>query len=152
MCKSKCLSWIAFTAWKEEEEKSTYSFFIQPKGAVESMTTSDMGKLLNLLFTQCQLFPSDAPAHTVTYICCRDGNKRGHVGSNKSGKSRMGRHSRKLNDFCTTRIIATVNNGTGEVSVKYISHHTNHKLGVSEYRNLQLPPSVKEDIREQFVQ
>ena len=43
-------SWIAFTAWKEEEEKSTYSFFIQPKGAVESMTTSDMGKLLNSLF------------------------------------------------------------------------------------------------------
>lgn len=73
------------------------------------------------------------------------------MGSNKSGKSRMSRHSRKLNDFCTARMIATVKDGTGEVSVKYISHHTNHELGVSEYRNLPLPPSVKEDIREQFA-
>ena len=70
---------------------------------------------------------------------------------NKSGKTRMGRHSRKLNDFCTARMIATIHNGTGEVSVKYISSHTNHELGVSEYRNLPLPPSVKENIREQFA-
>ena len=41
------------------------------------------------------------------------------------------------------RMIATVHNGTGEVS--------HHELGVSEYRNLPLPPSVKEDVREQFA-
>jgi len=36
-------SWLSFTAWKEEEERRTYSFFVQPKGAVES-ATSDNGK------------------------------------------------------------------------------------------------------------
>ena len=65
--------------------------------------------------------------------------------------TRMGRHFQKLNDFCTARMIATVHNGTREVSVKYISSHANHELGVSEYRNLPLPPSVKEDICEQFA-
>jgi len=35
--------------------------------------------------------------------------------------------------------------------VKYIWSHTNHELGVSEYRNLHLPTSVKEDICEQFA-
>ena len=48
-------------------------------------------------------------------------------------------------------MIATVHIGTGEVSVKYLSSHANHDLGVSEYRNLPLPLSVKEDIREQFA-
>ena len=48
-------------------------------------------------------------------------------------------------------MIATVYNATGEVRVKYISSHTNHELGVSEYRNLHLPPSVKKDIHEQFA-
>ena len=37
-------SWIAFTAWKEEEEQGTYSFFVQPKGAVESTITNDVSK------------------------------------------------------------------------------------------------------------
>ena len=73
------------------------------------------------------------------------------MGPNKSGKTRMGRHSRKLDDFCTARMIATVYNATGEVRVKYISSHTNHELGVSEYRNLPLPPSVKKEIHEQFA-
>jgi len=36
-------SWVSFTAWKEEEERRTYSFFVQPKGAVESVT-EDIGK------------------------------------------------------------------------------------------------------------
>ena len=36
-------SWVAFTAWKEEEEQSTYSYFIQPKGTVESEVTRSKG-------------------------------------------------------------------------------------------------------------
>jgi len=48
-------------------------------------------------------------------------------------------------------MIATVHNATREVEVKYIWSHTNHELGVSEYRNLHLPTSVKEDICEQFA-
>ena len=58
------------------------------------------------------------------------------MGPNKSGKTRMDRHSRKLDNFCTTRMIATVYNGTDVAQVKYISSHTNHEVGESEYRNL----------------
>ena len=39
----------------------------------------------------------------------------------------------------------------GRVEVKYCSQHTNHQLGVSEYRNLPLPNSVKQDIQQQFA-
>ena len=35
--------------------------------------------------------------------------------------------------------------------MKYISEHTNHELGVTECRNLPLPNSVKEEIKQQFA-
>ena len=56
-----------------------------------------------------------------------------------------------MDNFCTARMIATVHNTTGRVEVKYIQSHTNHELGVSEYRNLPLPNSIKEDIQQQFA-
>ena len=34
-------SWIAFTAWKEEEEQSTYSCFVRPTGEVVSGEAND---------------------------------------------------------------------------------------------------------------
>ena len=34
-------SWIAFTAWKEEEENATFTFFVKPTGKVVSGETSD---------------------------------------------------------------------------------------------------------------
>ena len=54
------------------------------------------------------------PAHirTVAFV------KRGHIGPNKTGKTRMGRHSRKLNDFA--RMIATVHNGMHWGSVSQV--------------------------------
>lgn len=55
-----------------------------------------------------------------------------------------------MDNVYTARMIATVHNATGRVEVKYIQSHTNHELGVSEYRNLPLPTSVKEEIRQQF--
>ena len=48
-------------------------------------------------------------------------------------------------------MIATVCNDSGKVEVKYISEHTNHELGVNECRNLPLPNSVKEEIKQQFA-
>ena len=36
-------SWIAFTAWKEEEEQSTYSYFVRPTGEVVSAGETNDG-------------------------------------------------------------------------------------------------------------
>ena len=55
-----------------------------------------------------------------------------------------------MDNFCTARMIATVHNATERVEVKCIQSHTNHELGVSEYRNLPLPNSIKEEIQQQF--
>ena len=88
---------------------------------------------------------------TIEYVCCRDGNKRGHIGPTKTGKTRKSKHSRKLNDSCTARMIAIVCNSTDKVEVKYISSHTNHELGLDECKNLPLPNSVKEEIRQQHA-
>lgn len=34
-------NWVAFTSWKEEEERSTYSCFVKPTGEVVSEETHD---------------------------------------------------------------------------------------------------------------
>ena len=85
------------------------------------------------------------------YTCCRDGNKREHTGPSRTGKTRKHRQSRKLENYCIARMIATENRSEGRVEVKYISTDTNHELSVTECRNLPLPNSVREDICQQFA-
>ena len=58
------------------------------------------------------------------YTCCRDGNKKGHNGPNKSGKARKSKYTCKLEDYCVARIIRTQHLNDGRVKVKYISTHT----------------------------
>ena len=70
----------------------------------------------------------------------------------KTDKKRSGKHSQKLENFCTVRMIATVCNDSGKVEVKYISEHTDHELGVNECRNLPLPNSVEEEIKQHLQQ
>ena len=83
------------------------------------------------------------------FVCCRDGSKRGHTGPTKTGKTRKSKHSRKLDDFCTARMIATEHLADGRVEVKYYSNHTNHQLNLSECGNLPLPKSIEEEIKQQ---
>ena len=85
------------------------------------------------------------------YTCCRDGNKREHMGPSITGKSRKHRQSRKLESYCIARMIATEYQSEGRVEVKYISTHTNHELTVTECRHLPLPISVRKDICQQFA-
>ena len=85
------------------------------------------------------------------YVCCRDGNKRGHTGLSKTGKTRKHRYSRKMDDYCIARMIATQTQSEGRVDIKYISTHTNHELTLTECKHLPLPNSVREDIRQQFA-
>jgi len=85
------------------------------------------------------------------YTCCRDGNKRGHSGPNKTGKTRKPRTSRKLQDYCIARMIVTECLIEGRVEVKYISTHTNHDVKQSEFKHLPIPKSVKDSICQQFA-
>ena len=51
-------------------------------------------------------------------------------------KTKIVRHTHKLNDVCTARMII-VHNVTDRVELKYIHNsHTNHELGVSKHKNL----------------
>jgi hypothetical protein len=63
-------SWTAFISWKEEEESSSHSYFVQPKGETETCDENA------------------GVSRVVMYVCCRDGKRKGHNGPNKSGKTR----------------------------------------------------------------
>ena len=66
-----------------------------------------------------------------------------------SNKTQKSKHLRKLDDFCTARMIATEHFVDGRVEVKYYSNHTNHQLNLSECGNLPLPKSIEEEIKQQ---
>lgn len=68
---------------------------------------------------------STEKSRTVMYTCCRDGNKQGHTGPNKIGKTRKNHQSHKLQNYCIARMIVTEYLSEGRVEVKYISNHTN---------------------------
>ena len=91
---------------------------------------------------------AESSTHTIEYVCCRDGNKRGHVGLTKTSKTTEGKHSC---NSCTARMIAKVCNSTDTVEVKYINSHTNHKLKLEVCKNLPSPNSVKDEIRQQHA-
>lgn len=40
---------------------------------------------------------------------------------------------------------------SGKVEVRYVASHTNHHLNIQECKYLPLPPSVKDDIQQQFA-
>ena len=43
-------SWEAFLSWKEAEEESTYTYYVQPKGASMS-TTEESGVIILIIIT-----------------------------------------------------------------------------------------------------
>ena len=88
------------------------------------------------------------PTRTVLYVCCRDGMKKGHAGPNKTGKTRKHHESRKIEQYCLSRMIVTEYLKERKVHVRYISTHTNHDLSLQEYKHLPLPPSIKTDIQQ----
>ena len=69
-----------------------------------------------------------------------------------SNKTQKSKHLRKLDDFCTARMIATEHFVDGRVEVKYYSNHTNHQLSLSECGNLPLPKSIEEEINNSVQQ
>lgn len=93
------------------------------------------------------------PNRSVAYVCCRDGSKKEvkNRHPNKTGQVRKHVGTRKLGNFCISRIMATEYLETGRVNVTYISSHTNHLLGIKECKYLPLPPSVKKYIQQQFA-
>ena len=92
------------------------------------------------------------PTRTVLYVCCRDGMKKGHAGPNKTWKTRKHHESRKIEQYCLSRMIVTEYLKERKVHVRYISTHTNHDLSLQECKHLPLPPSIKTDIQQQFAE
>ena len=76
------------------------------------------------------------------YVCCRDGSKKSIHHVNKTEQFRKSARTRKLGNFCISRMMATESLETKAVKVVYISSHSNHKPGIDECKHLPLPQSV----------
>ena len=74
-----------------------------------------------------------------------------HNSITKQKKTRVCSASRKLDNYCISRIVATEEVKSEKVEAYYISTHTNHTLGIDECKHLPLPPSVKTNIQQEFV-
>ena len=77
---------------------------------------------------------------------------KGHAGPNKTGNTRKHHNSRKIEQYCFSRMIVTEYLKEGKVHVLYISNHTSHDLSLQECKHLPLPPSIKADIQQQFAE
>ena len=74
--------------------------------------------------------------------------KKDHAGPNKTGKTRKHHESRKIEQYCLSRMIVTESLKEGKVHVRYISTHTNHDMSLQECKHFLLPPSIKVDIQQ----
>ena len=57
-----------------------------------------------------------------------------------------------MEDYCLARMYVKHHQATGRVEVTYICTHTNHSLGLKEFKYLPLPHSVRKEIQEKFAQ
>ena len=140
-------------SWKEAEEGSSYTCFVQPKGAITS-TTEALGTVM------CRIMPHSnmvqyycfVECRNLLYVCCRDGTQRKNMLPRASGqKRRFIRGSRKLQEYCVARMHVKHFTKPASVEVTYISTHTNHAVGIQECKYLPLPLSVRKDIQEKFA-
>ena len=85
------------------------------------------------------------------YTCCRDGKAKENHCPKKSTQIRRHHGSRKLKDYCFSRI-SVQKKRSGKVYAQYIRTHTNHTPGIAEARHIPLPNSVKEEVGEKYGQ
>ena len=88
---------------------------------------------------------------TILYTCCRDGGAKENHCPKKSSQIRKHRGSRKLEEYCLSRIMVRKEK-SGKINVQYIRTHTNHAPGIAESKHIPLPQSVKEEVREKYGQ
>lgn len=133
-----------FHQWKELQEESTYTTYVQQQASVQPKTCE--GILYLQLYSKPISLSLLVIKATHYYSCCRDGNYRGNASKRKSCKKRPHQKpSRKLNAVCISRMYVN-EYYSGHVEVTYITAHTNHELGATELPHLPLPASVKKDV------
>ena len=86
------------------------------------------------------------------YICCCDGDYRGHSGPRQTSQTRPHQKaSRKLNSTCLSRMYVDLHSNK-HVTVKYIAAHTGHTLEAAELQFLPLPQSTKDTVSFKLLQ
>ena len=88
---------------------------------------------------------------TVLYTCCRDGRAKENHCPKKSSQIRKHHGSRKLEEYCLSRITVRKEK-SGKVNAQYIRTHTNHAPGIDEAKHIPLLQAVKEEVREKYGQ
>lgn len=88
----------------------------------------------------------------MLYTCCRDGKAKQNQQPKKTTQSRRLRGSRKLHDYCISRMTVTEDKCNGKVSLRYMRTHTNHSPGIEEAKHLPLPQAVRQEVQEKFGQ
>ena len=86
------------------------------------------------------------------YVCCCDGDYRGHSGPRQTSKTRPHQKaSRKLNSTCLSRMYVDLHSNK-HVTVKYVAAHTGHTLEAAELQFLPLPQSTKDTVSFKLLQ
>ena len=98
------------------------------------------------------LYLFSAENNTMLYTCCRDGKAKQNSQPRKTAKSRKLRGSRKLDDYCISRMTVMEDTCNGKVSVRYIRTHTNHNPGIEETKHVLLPQTVRQEVQEKYGQ
>ena len=88
----------------------------------------------------------------MKYTYCRDGRAKENHQPKKTKQTRKYSGSRKLDDFCISRMVVAENKGSGKVTILFIWTHTNHTPGIGEAKHLPLAESVKQEVKEKYGQ
>lgn len=93
---------------------------------------------------------SDGVMHV--YTCCRDGKAKENCQPRKTPQTRKHSGTRKLDDYCISRMMVTEKKSSGKVTVQFIRTHTNHTPGIGESKHLRLPEAIKQEVKEKYAQ
>lgn len=86
------------------------------------------------------------------YVCCRDGDYRGHKSCSEPSKNRPHQKiSRKMSGTCISRMYVDLH-VSKRVTVRYIPTHTGHKPAYNELKFLPLPESTKDEVSLKLAQ
>ena len=127
---------------------------IQPMSGKIVFITLKLGKKVNNMnITVIEIIkPKTAGIKRYYFVCCRDGNYRGHKLSAVSQKEcPHQKSSRKMNGTCISRMYVDLHESK-RVTVRYIPTHTGHKPGYIELKFLPLPESTKDEVTLKLAQ
>ena len=75
------------------------------------------------------------------FVCCRNGIYKGNVKPRKTSKKPLQQKETRKMGYIYILYVDELH--SGQVTVRYISAHTDHELGPQELNHLSLPKSMK---------